>query len=53
MYSELAPWFHLLTHPSDYVEEADFAARVIDAAVEGEARRCSSSALGAETTRLI
>jgi SAM-dependent methyltransferase len=38
IYSELAPWFHLLTHPSDYVEEADFAARVIDATVLGEAR---------------
>jgi trans-aconitate methyltransferase len=38
LYSELAPWFHLLTHPKDYVEEADFTARVIDAAIEGEAR---------------
>ena len=38
IYGELAPWFHLLTHPSDYVEEADFAARVIHAAVVGEAR---------------
>jgi SAM-dependent methyltransferase len=38
IYRELAPWFHLLTHPSDYVEEADFAARVIDATVVGEAR---------------
>ncbi len=38
IYSELAHWFHLLTHPSDYVEEADFAARVIDATVEGQAR---------------
>ena len=38
IYSELAPWFHLLTHPSEYVEEADFAARVIDATVLSEAR---------------
>lgn len=38
IYSELAPWFHLLTHPSDYVEEADFAARVIGETVVGEAR---------------
>jgi SAM-dependent methyltransferase len=38
LYSELAPWFHLLTHPKDYVEEADFTARAIDTAIEGEAR---------------
>ena len=38
IYGELAHWFHLLTHPSDYVEEADFAARVIEATVEGQAR---------------
>jgi SAM-dependent methyltransferase len=38
LYSELAPWFHLLTHPSSYVEEADFTARLIDATVDGEAR---------------
>ena len=38
IYGELAHWFHLLTHPADYVEEADFAARVIEATVEGQAR---------------
>ncbi len=38
LYSELAPWFHLLTHPSDYEEEAGHIARVVDAAIEGEAR---------------
>ena len=38
IYSELAPWFHLLTHPKDYAEEADFTARVIDAVAEGEAQ---------------
>jgi len=38
LYSELAPWFHLLTHPSDYEDEADHIARVVDAAVDGEAR---------------
>ena len=37
LYSELAPWFHLLTHPKDYAEEADFTARLIDAAIDGEA----------------
>jgi SAM-dependent methyltransferase len=38
LYSELAPWFHLLTHPKDYAEEADFTERVIRAAIDGEAR---------------
>lgn len=37
LYSELAPWFHLLTHPKDYAEEADFTIRVVEAAVDGEA----------------
>ena len=32
LYSDLANWFHLLTHPSDYVEEADFSTRVFEAA---------------------
>jgi SAM-dependent methyltransferase len=38
LYSELAPWFHLLTHPKDYAEEADLTVRLIEAAVQGEAR---------------
>jgi len=38
LYSELAPWFHLVTHPSDYEEEAAFISRVVDAAIEGKAR---------------
>jgi SAM-dependent methyltransferase len=38
LYSELAPWFHLLTHPKDYVEEADFTTRLVDAITDGEAR---------------
>jgi SAM-dependent methyltransferase len=37
IYAELAPWFHLLTHPSDYEGEADFIARVLDATVDGPA----------------
>jgi len=37
MYSDLAPWFHLVTHPSDYAEEADFVCRVVDGTIEGEA----------------
>ena len=38
LYTDLAPWFHLLTHPSDYGEEAAFVTRVVDEVVEGEAR---------------
>jgi SAM-dependent methyltransferase len=30
MYSDLAPWFHLLTQPSDYWDEAAFVTRVVD-----------------------
>jgi SAM-dependent methyltransferase len=38
MYSDLAPWFHLLTHPSDYRDEAAFVTRVVDEVAIGEAR---------------
>jgi SAM-dependent methyltransferase len=38
IYSDLAPWFHLLTHPKDYVGEADFIQRVVEAVAEGEAK---------------
>ena len=38
MYSDLAPWFHLLTHPSDYWDEAAFVTRVVDEVASGEAR---------------
>ncbi len=37
MYSDLAPWFHLLTHPSDYWDEAAFVTRVVDDVALGEA----------------
>ena len=37
MYADLAPWFHLLTAPEDYAEEAAFTIRVVEATVEGEA----------------
>jgi SAM-dependent methyltransferase len=37
MYSDLAPWFHLLTHPSDYADEAAFVGRVVDDVAIGEA----------------
>ena len=38
LYADLAPWFHLLTHPSSYEGEADFYKRVIDATTEGKAQ---------------
>ncbi len=38
MYSDLAPWFHLLTHPSDYADEAAFVSRVVDDVGDGRAR---------------
>jgi SAM-dependent methyltransferase len=38
MYSDLAPWFHLLTHPADYEDEAAFVSRVIDDVGDGESR---------------
>ena len=37
MYTDLAPWFHLLTDPSDYREEAAFVTRVAGEVVEGRA----------------
>jgi len=37
LYGELAPWFHLLTHPSDYEEEAGYVVRVVEEAVDGRA----------------
>ena len=37
VYSELAPWFHLLTHPADYADEADHIQRVIETTIDGEA----------------
>src|SRR5262245_41966212 len=38
MYSDLAPWFHLLTHPSDYWDEAAFVSRVVDDVGDGDSR---------------
>jgi SAM-dependent methyltransferase len=31
LYSEFASWFHLLTAPSSYIEEAEFARKTLDA----------------------
>ena len=36
MYSDLAPWFHLLTQPSDYADEAAFVRRVVDDVAIGD-----------------
>jgi len=38
IYSDLAPWFHLLTHPVEYEQEARFIERVVDAVSDGRAR---------------
>jgi SAM-dependent methyltransferase len=38
MYSDLASWFHLLTHPSDYEDEAAFVSRVVDDVGDGSSR---------------
>ena len=38
IYGELAPWFHLLTHPSEYAKEAAYYTQIIEAASDGRAR---------------
>jgi SAM-dependent methyltransferase len=38
LYRDLAPWFHLITHPSEYVDEADHLLRLVDAADIGTAK---------------
>ena len=38
LYNELAPWFHLLTAPEDYAEEAEFYRKTIMAACETPSR---------------
>ncbi len=37
LYDELAPWFHLLTPPSDYAEEAELYSGLLQAACSGPA----------------
>lgn len=53
MYTDLAPWFHLLTHPSDYADEAEYVTRVVDEVVEGLARTLLELGSGGGTTRRI
>lgn len=38
LYSDLADWFHLLTAPGDYAEEAAEIVRLAEAAGDGELR---------------
>lgn len=38
LYGELAPWFHLITHPSEYADEADHLLRLVEAAEIGTAK---------------
>jgi trans-aconitate methyltransferase len=38
LYGELAPWFHLLTNPADYAEEAAYYTRVIEEVTGGRAQ---------------
>jgi SAM-dependent methyltransferase len=38
LYSDLASWFHLVTAPDEYVEEADHYRRLIQEAVDGPVR---------------
>jgi SAM-dependent methyltransferase len=38
IYSDLAPWFHLLTHPSDYEGEAAFVVQIVEEAADGPTR---------------
>ena len=34
LYGELAPWFHLLTRPEDYAEEAAYSRKVLGEACD-------------------
>jgi SAM-dependent methyltransferase len=38
LYGELAPWFHLLSSPPDYAEEAGFARKLLDESGDAPAR---------------
>ena len=36
--SDLAPWFHLLSSPTDYADDAAFAAALVREHVDGQLR---------------
>ena len=50
LYSELAPWFHLLTSPDDYGDEAAQALSLFTETLGEPPRRSWSSAAAAGTT---
>ena len=51
LYGDLAPWFHLLTPPEEYADEAALQPRApARAASTGRSRRCSSSGRAAATS---
>ena len=50
LYSELVPWWQLLSPASDYVEEAAFYWETLCGLAAGRRGRCSSLAAGEETT---
>ncbi len=49
MYTDLASWYHLLTAPSDYAEEAEHLIAVVDRAGEGSTRTLLELGCGAGT----
>jgi hypothetical protein len=48
LYSELASWFHLLSAPKDYTEEAEFARKTLVEVAARPLRPYSNSARVAE-----
>jgi len=38
LYTELAPWYHVMTAPEEYARESEYIIRLIEAAIVGEAR---------------
>jgi hypothetical protein len=53
LYGELASWFHLLSSPSDYAEEAEFARNLILEAGSTQPNSVLELGSGGETMRLI
>ncbi len=46
LYNDLAPWFHLLTAPEDYAEEAEFYRKVMVVACETPPRTILEIGIG-------
>lgn len=51
MYTELADWFHLLTAPEEYTEEADFYLRMLKEAAGALPSTLLELGSGGATTR--